>query len=77
MDFVKTTDALFVQVTSDDLAKELGLAGQTIRKARVAKGSTASRNPPSGWEKAARKLAEAQAAHFTKLASRLRAAEGG
>lgn len=75
MDFVKTTDALFVQITSEDLANEMGLAAQTIRKARVAKESTASRNPPQGWEKAAQKLAEAQAAHFTKLAAKLRASE--
>lgn len=71
MDFVKTTDALFSQITSEDLAKEMGLAAQTIRKARVTKESVASRNPPAGWEKAARKLAERQAAHFTRLVKNL------
>lgn len=77
MDFVKATDALFTQLTASHLAKEMGLAPQTIRKARVSSDSVASRNPPQGWEKAARKLAEAQAAHFTKLAARLRVAEAG
>lgn len=77
MDFIKATDALFAQVTSEDLAREMGLAAQTIRKARVAKSSVASRNPPAGWEKAARRLAEAQAAHFTRLAQKLRATEPG
>lgn len=73
MDFMKATDALFVQLTSTDLAKEIGVAGQTVRKARVAAGSTAARNPPPGWEKAAALLAEKQARHFQKLAERLRA----
>ncbi len=73
MDFVKTTDALFAQLTAADLAQEMGLAPQTIRKARVTAESVASRNPPAGWEKAALKLAESQAQHFTRLAERLRA----
>lgn len=75
MDFVKATDALFTQLTAADLADEMGLAHQTIRKARVAKDSIAARTPPPGWEKAARKLAEAQATHFIKLAARLRTME--
>jgi hypothetical protein len=75
MDFVKATDALFLQLTTEDLAKEMGLAPQTIRKARVTKTSVAARNPPAGWEKAAAKLASRQAAHFTKLAAQLRASE--
>lgn len=75
MDFRKATDALIAQITFDDLAKEMGLAGQTVRKARVTTGSVAARNPPAGWERAARKLAERQAAHFTKLAKTLRSME--
>ncbi len=75
MDFIKATDALCQQVTLDELGKELGLTGQTLRKARLTTGSSATRNPPQGWEKAARKLALAQAAHFTKLAAKLLASE--
>ena len=51
MDFVKATDVLFSQLTTADLATEMGLAAQTIRKARVKTDSIANRNPPQGWEK--------------------------
>jgi hypothetical protein len=71
MDFVKATDALFAQVTSVELAAEMELQPQTIRKARVDPNSIAARKPPKGWEKAVRKLALAQAAHFTRLAKSL------
>ena len=73
LNFKKITDELFTQITSDDLAAALGLKGQTIRKARMETDSVAKRSPPAGWEAAARILAERQAAHFTKLAAKLRA----
>lgn len=76
MDFKKITDELFVRLTSDDLAKEAKVSGQTIRKARLEEGTSASRSPPPGWKQAAIRLAEKQVAHFTRLAARLRASEG-
>lgn len=75
MNFKKITDELFVRVTSDDLAKEAGVSGQTIRKARLEEGTTASRSPPPGWQKAAIRLAEKQITHFQKLVAKIRASE--
>jgi hypothetical protein len=75
MNFKKITDELFVRLTSDDLAKEAKVSGQTIRKARLEEGTTASRSPPPGWQQAALRLAEKQIAHFQKLAAKLRASE--
>jgi hypothetical protein len=75
MDFKKITDELFARLTSDDLAKEAKVSAQTIRKARLEEGTTASRSPPPGWAAAAMRLAEKQAKHFQKLADKLRASE--
>ena len=75
MDFKKITDELFARVTSDDLAKEIKMSGQTIRKARLEQGTSASRSPPPGWEKAVIRLAEKQIAHFQRLISKIRASE--
>lgn len=72
MDFKKITDELFVRVTSDDLAKEAKVTGQTIRKARLDQVTTASRSPPPGWEKAVLRLAEKQLAHFARLVAKLK-----
>lgn len=71
MDFIKATDALCQQVTLDDLAKEMGLSGQTLRKARVTTGSTATRSPPPGWERAALKLIDRRIAELARLKIRL------
>ncbi|HVZ27737.1 MAG TPA: hypothetical protein VG798_03695 [Rhizomicrobium sp.] len=75
MDFKKITDELFARVTSDDLAKETKMSGQTIRKARLEQGTSASRSPPPGWEKAVVRLAERQISHFQKLIAKIRANE--
>lgn len=71
MDFIKATDTLCQQITLDDLAKELGLSGQTIRKARVTTGSNATRTPPPGWEKASIKLIDKRIAELARLKLRL------
>jgi transposase len=69
--FRMVTDDLFWGVSQDEAAKAMGCSVATIRQARRDPGNAAYRKPPAGWEKAARKLAEAQAAHFTKLAAKL------
>jgi len=77
LNFRKVTDELIEKVSLADIAQAIGCSTATVDQARLSETAKARRSPPPGWEKAARKLAEAQAAHFTKLASRLRAAEGG
>ncbi len=73
--FRMVTDDLFLGVSQEDAAKAMGCSVALIRQARRDSGNAAYRKPPIGWEKAARKLAEAQAAHFIKLAKRLTAME--
>jgi hypothetical protein len=70
-DFRAVTEALFARVGVEDLAAEIGCSGQTVKQARMAGESSGRRSPPPGWEGAARKLAERQAAHFKKLAASL------
>jgi hypothetical protein len=69
MDFKAATDSLFIRVTAEDMAKEAGISLQGVRQARIS--GSGRRSPPPGWEKAAARLAQKQAAHFTKLAERL------
>ena len=71
MDFKKVTDDLFARIDHSDLAEAMGISVPTIRQARLGPDAKAHRSPPPGWEKAALKLAEAQARHFERLARRL------
>lgn len=70
--FLKLTDELFARITTSDLAEAAGVSDNTIRQARMTEGTQGRRPPPAGWETAALKLAERQAAHFTRLATKLR-----
>jgi hypothetical protein len=72
-DFRAITEALFARVGVEDFAAEAGCSPQTVKQARLEAGKLGRRSPPPGWEAAARKLAERQAAHFRKLADRLSA----
>ena len=73
MDFKKMTDDLFASVSHDELAEAIGVSVATIRQARLDEQAKAHRSPPPGWEMGVLKLAEARAAHFGRLAKRLRA----
>ena len=70
-DFRAITEALFTRVGVDDLAAEAGCSPQTVKQARLEEGKLGRRSPPPGWEAAAKRLAERQAAHFRKLAATL------
>ncbi len=72
MNFKSVTDELLVHPTLQDLADVLRISIQSVRQARAAKGSTAYREPPPGWEKAALWLAENTIAHHERLARKLR-----
>jgi len=76
MNFKKATDELLEHPTLEDLAKLLGVSLQSIRQARAEKESTAYRAPPPGWEHATRRLAESSAAHYQRLAKKLRRGAG-
>ena len=71
MNFKDATDALFERVTHEDLAAALNASIPAIRQARLDAGANAYRNPPEGWEKAVRDLAESRVMHFQKLARSL------
>ena len=70
-DFRAITEALFARVGVDDLAAEAGCSPQTVKQARLEVGKLGRRSPPPGWEAAAKRLAERQAAHFRKLVEKL------
>lgn len=74
MDFKKTTDLLFANISHDDFARAAHTSVATLRQARLDKTAKAHRSPPPDWEKVALRLAEAQARHFERLAENLRKA---
>jgi hypothetical protein len=70
--FRAVTDELFNKLGAEDLAGEIGCSLGAVKQARMDPSSRSYRQPPSGWQEAAQKLAEAQAVHFTRLADRLK-----
>jgi hypothetical protein len=70
--FQTITDELFAKVGAAELAEEIGCSLGAIKQARMDQSSPSYRQPPPGWEKAARALALAQAEHFTRLAAQLK-----
>jgi len=73
MDFRKATDELLAAVTLEDLAEATGASVQAVRQARAQEGTSAFRKPPTGWERAAAKLARRRAGKLEQLAERLEA----
>ena len=70
-DFRATMEALGAKIGSEEMAAELGCSLQTVKQARLGEGSSGKRSAPPGWESAAQKLADRQAAYFKKLAATL------
>ena len=64
----RATDAC---ITLADIAKEVDIAPQTIRRARMDPSSANYRTPPVGWEKAIAKLARERAGELVELAEEL------
>ncbi len=69
--FQETTDALCAPVSHEELAAALDCSVSLLRQARRDPNSPSFRNPPRGWEVTVRRLLEAKADHFTKLAVKL------
>jgi hypothetical protein len=72
MDFIEATDKLTECPSLAELADELGVAENTVRRARMDPSSPNARTAPSGWEKAVAKLAEKRGRECLKLANELR-----
>jgi len=72
MNFRTATDELLTHPTLQDLAETLRISVQSVRQARADSESAAHREPPPGWEKGVLKLAEKAAAHYQRLAKKLR-----
>src|SRR3954451_14198617 len=75
MDFRQATDGLCAKVDHDDVARALGVSLQTIRQARLQRGSNAHRSPPAGWRDAVIRLAEEKVAHYRRLIEKLEASD--
>lgn len=73
--FKEIAGALLAPVTQEELAGALDCSPSTIRAALRDPKAAAFRNPPGGWEVTVRRLLEARAGHFIKLAQRLRGLE--
>ncbi len=70
-DFRAIMEELGVRIGADEMAAELGVGLQRVKQARMEANKPGRRPAPEGWEKAARKLALRQAAHFQKVADKL------
>ena len=64
----RATDAC---ITLADIAEEVDIAPQTVRRARMDPSSPNYRTPPRGWRKAIAKLARERSAELAKLAEEL------
>lgn len=71
MDFKEATDQLTACVRLVQLADELGVAENSVARARMDPASPNSRTPPPDWESAIAKLARARAAELLELAEEL------
>lgn len=72
MDFKAATDrALETCITLEDLAAEVGVSAQTLRRARMDQSSEHSRSAPEGWEGSLATLARRRARELEELAEEL------
>ena len=62
---------LGARIGAEEMAAELGCSLQTVKQARMEANKAGRRPAPEGWERAAKRLALRQAAHFQRLADKL------
>lgn len=74
-DVVQCCEALTVPVSHQELAEALDCSVGLLRASLRDPASASFRNAPGGWEVTVRRLLEARADHFTKLAQKLRPKE--
>lgn len=66
MDFREAMDA--VGVNAVELGKEMGVAPQNIRQARLDPSKPGHRPPPEGWEKVLARMARERCPELRKVA---------
>ncbi len=71
MNFRDASDALTASVTLSRIAETMGVAGNTVLRARMDRDNPNSRPAPAGWEKAIAKVARERAGELVKLAEEL------
>ncbi len=76
MRFRAATDRLTESVTLAQLAAELGVAENTVLRARMDIDSPNARHAPEGWQGAVAKLAREHAARMLALAAELESVVG-
>lgn len=69
--FREATDRILRCIPAEQLAAEMGVARNTIARARMDPDSPNYRPPPQGWEKAIARLSAAQGADLSSLAAEL------
>jgi hypothetical protein len=71
MDFRGAVERLSARITTEEIAASLGASTYSVKQARLHAGSSASRSPPSGWERALADLARERAGDLLALAEEL------
>lgn len=69
--FKEAADALLNPTSLAEIADALDCSVPALRQARLEPSYPSFRNPPGGWEVTMRRLLEAKADHFAKLARRI------
>ena len=71
MNFKGASDKLTAGVTLSRLAETMGVAENTVLRARMDPDNPNARSAPPGWEKAVAKLARGRARELLKLSEEL------
>ncbi len=71
MNFRDASDGLTASVTLSRIAETMGVAGNTVLRARMDRNNPNARPAPAGWEKAIAKVARERAGELVRLAEEL------
>lgn len=71
LDFREASDQLTECVTHGEIAREAGVSVQSIRVARLDRGSSGYRSPPADWPAVLARVARRHAKKLEALAARL------
>ena len=67
MDFRSAANILGAQISTAEMAAELGVSSHSVRQARLLEGSPGYRNPPRAWRTAFARLATARIQELEQL----------
>jgi hypothetical protein len=71
MDFKTATDRLTDRITADDIANAVGVARNTIARARLDRSNPGYRPPPENWKRVIAQMAREWSRRFAELAVEL------